>query len=129
MNVVVLYVANNLVAWGWFPWLTADFDKVVPYISAAILASIVVNAFYLLYDEAWFKSIGEAASLVLTVIANIQLLRVFPFDFSAYEWNWDAIVRVILILITFGMIVGIIAQFATLVRAIVVGSDASHPAH
>jgi hypothetical protein len=128
VNVVVLYIASNIVAWGWFPWLTADFDDVVPYISVAILASIVVNALYIVYDGAWFKSIGETISLVLTLIANVQLLRVFPFDFSAYQWNWDAIVRVVLILATIGMIAGIIAQLATLVRAIVVGSDASHPA-
>jgi hypothetical protein len=128
INVVVLYVANNIVAWGWFPWLTADFDEVLPYISIAILASIVVNAIYILYDDAWFKSICETISLVLSLIANVQLLRVFPFDFSAYQWNWDAIVRVVLILATIGMVAGIIAQVVTLLRTIVVGSDASHPA-
>lgn len=128
VNVVVLYIASNIVAWGWFSWLTADFDEVVPYISISILASIVVNALYVVYDGAWFKSIGETITLVLTLIANVQLLRVFPFDFSAYQWNWDAIVRVVLILATIGMIAGIIAQLATLVRAIVVGSDTSHPA-
>lgn len=128
INVVVLYVANNVVAWGWFPWLTADFDEVVPYISVAILSSIVVNAMYILYDGAWFKSIGETISLVLTLVSNVQLLRVFPFDFSAYQWNWEATVRVVLILATIGMIAGIIAQLVTLVRAIVVGTDTSHPA-
>ncbi len=127
LNVVVLYVANNIVAWGWFPWLTADFDEVVPYISVALLASIVVNAIYILYDKAWFKSIGETIGLVLSLIANLELLRVFPFDFSAYQWNWDAIVRVVLILATIGMIAGIIAQVVTLLRAVFVGSDA-HPA-
>jgi hypothetical protein len=128
INVVVLYIANNIVAWGWFPWLTADFDEVLPYISIAILASILVNAIYILYDGAWFKAIGETISLVLTLIANVQLLRVFPFDFSAYQWNWDATARMVLIVATIGMIAGIIAQLVTLVRAIVVGTDASHPA-
>lgn len=128
INVVVLYVANNVVAWDWFPWLTSEFDEVVPYISVAILSSIVVNALYILFDGAWFKSIGETISLVLTLIANVQLLRVFPFDFSAYQWNWEATVRMVLILATIGMIAGIVAQLVTLVRAIVVGTDASHPA-
>jgi hypothetical protein len=128
LSVVVVYLANNIVAWGWFPWLTADFDEVVPYISVAVIASIVVNAIYIVHDAAWLKAIGETISLVLTVIANVQLLRVFPFDYSAYQWNWAGIVRVALILATIGMIAGIIAQVATLVRAIVAQSDASRSA-
>ena len=128
VNGVVLYLANNIVAWGWFPWLTDDFEQVLPYIDLAIIASIIVNAIYVLYDEAWFKAIGETVGLALSLVATAQLLRVFPFDFSGYAWNWDAIVTTVLILAMVGIVAGIVGQMTTLVRTIVLGGDASHPA-
>lgn len=128
VNGVVLYVANNIVAWGWFPWLSDDFDQVLPYIDLAILASVIVNVVYVLYDETWFRAIGETVGLGLSLVATAQLLRVFPFDFSGYAWNWDAIATTVLILMMVGMVAGIVGQMTTLVREIALGNDASHPA-
>lgn len=118
-NGIVLLIANNLLAWGWFSWLTEDFDEVLPWINISILASILVNAIFVLYDEEWFKTTCELVTIGLSLLATAQMLRVFPFDFSAYSWNWEATVRILLILAIVGMSAGFIANTVKLIQSIV----------
>ena len=114
VNIGLLVVVLNLVSWGWFPWLTEEFDEVVPYLVASIAATMLVNAAYFVFDPPWFKSLTELGTLVLSMIATVRLLGVFPFDFSAYEFPWGTLARSILGLAIFGIAVAMIAQLAKL---------------
>ena len=40
----ILFVVNNLLAWDIVPFLTDDFDQLLPIVNASLVASIVVNA-------------------------------------------------------------------------------------
>ena len=116
LNIGFLVIVVNLVSWGWFPWLTEEFDDVVPYIVLSVAGTMAVNAAYLFYDPPWFKSLTELGTLVLSLVATVRMLQVFPFDFSAYDFAWGTLVRWILGFAIFGMSIGMIAHLTKLIR-------------
>jgi len=115
-NVALLVIVNNILDWGWLPWLTEGFREVLPVMNVSLSVSIVVNAIYLFYDAPGFKAAAELALLIISLVVTIRLLRVFPFDFSAYDFSWGTLARWLLGLAIFGICVGMIAQVAQLAR-------------
>ena len=118
LNAGFLYVVQHLVEWDLFPWLTVEFEEVAPIISLSLLVSILVNVAYVFYDAAWFKALTQIVALAIALAATIQVYRVFPFDFSAYQFNWEAVARAVLILAMVGIVIGMIAEGMKLVRAV-----------
>ena len=117
VNLLLLFIVNNLLEWDVLPWLTEEFEDVLPIMNASIMASIVVNALYIVYDARWFKALGELVTLGFSIAVGVTLLRVFPFDFSAYSWNWEATTRVIIVLAIVAMVIAVIVNIARLVNA------------
>jgi len=60
-NVALLVIANNILDWGWLPWLTEDFARVLPVMNVSFGASIAANAVYLLYDRPGFRPVQNSA--------------------------------------------------------------------
>jgi hypothetical protein len=118
INVALIYVVQNLVAWDWFSWLTEDFNKVVPIITASLVVSAAANLLYILYDVKWFKSLTQLGVLGIGLAATIRFYQVFPFDFSAYEFQWETVAKVVLILGIVGSGIGIIVELSRLARAV-----------
>jgi len=115
----ILFVVNNLLAWDIVPFLTDDFDQLLPIVNASLVASIVVNAIWILYDAAWIRSTGQII-LNLTSVAVLALtLRVFPFDFSPYSFDWKALTRVIIVFLIVALVIATIVEIVKLVSAIV----------
>ena len=98
-NVAFLVVVNNVVEWGWFSWVTADLNDVLPIINVSLIASIVANAAYLAFDPPWFKSTAEFGLLIISLTVAVRLLQVFPFEFSTDGWET----------LTRGLLIGVIA--------------------
>jgi hypothetical protein len=115
-NVALLVIANNLLDWGWLPWLTEEFGRVLPVLNVSLAASIAVNTVYLVYDGRVFKALAELGLLVISLIVTIRFWRVFPFDFSAYDFGWGTLVRWLLGLAMFGICVGMLVQLTRLAR-------------
>jgi hypothetical protein len=44
-------------------------------------------------------------------------LQVFPFDFSAYVFDWEVVARVVLVLAIIGASIGAVAEIAKLVKS------------
>ena len=118
VNAVLLVVVNNLLEWGWFSWLTDDFELVVPLVNASLVATILVTVAYLVYDPAWFKAATQILVNVIGLGVIVRMLRVFPFDFSAYDFNWAAVARGVLIVGLLGVIAGTIAEVVKLIRSV-----------
>lgn len=121
INVALVYVVHNLLDWDVAPFLTADFDRVVPIVTVSLIATAVFNLIYVLYDPRWFKSLSQIGLLGISIAATAKMYQVFPFDFSAYEFDWETLTRVVMIIAIVGAAVGIITEFAKLARA--VGGD------
>jgi hypothetical protein len=116
VNVVMLVITQNILEWGWLPFLTADFALVEPWISLSLTASIVVNLIYIFDDAPWVKSIGQIGVNLLSVFVTWQILTVFPFDFSAYAFDWEVLARAVLILAIVGASIGALVELVKLVR-------------
>ena len=117
VNAVVLFVMNNLLNWEWPPWLTQEFEEVLPLINASILATMLFTTVYLFYDGPAFRQLGDLVSLAISIAAAARTLSVYPFDFSAYSFNWDLATKAILILALFGMTVAFIVNVVKLIGA------------
>ena len=116
VNVALLIAANNLLAWDIFPFLTDDFDRVLPIITVSLAAGIAVNLIYLAYDAGWFKALTQIGLLVISLAATIRLYQVFPFDFSAYEFGWETLAKWVLILAMVGVGIGMITELVKLAK-------------
>jgi hypothetical protein len=114
VNLVMLVIANNILDWGWLPFLTDGFAQVVPWISLGLVATIVANAVYQFNDTLAVKSTGQIGVNLISVFVTYQIWQVFPFDFSAYGFNWEAVVRVLLVLAMVGAGIGVFAEGAKL---------------
>lgn len=122
VNAVMLVIVNNILAWGWFSWLTEDFELLLPIVNLSIIASIFANLIYLTYDAQWFKTLADTGLLVISLSVAIRTWQVFPFDFTGWEFDWTPVIRVVLALAIVGMTIGLIVN---VVRLIVMAAKAA----
>jgi hypothetical protein len=97
VNSVLLWVAHQLLDWGWPSFLTPEFDEVLPIVSASFVASIVANVLFVVHDPPWFRSLLDAVTSAISLTAGIRVLQVFPFDFSTWGTDWSWLVRTVLV--------------------------------
>lgn len=117
VGAAMLYVANHLLEWGWFSWLTEDFERVLPILNVSIWAGIVCNVLYFLYDAEWFKLLTQIPQLVISGLVGFRMLAVFPFDFSAYEFAWDTVARWCIVLPLVGIGIALVVVTIRLIGA------------
>ena len=53
---------------------------------------------------------GQITLNLISLVVTYRIWQVFPFDFSAYDFNWDLLTQVILILAMVGSGVGLVAE-------------------
>ena len=117
VQIALLIVVNNLVEWDILPFITEEFNDLVPYINVSLVASIVVNAVYFAFDPRWFKSLGQAILNTISLVVIVQTYRIFPFDFSGSSFNWTAVTRVCLVVLMVLIGIGIIGEFVKMFQA------------
>jgi hypothetical protein len=116
VNAVLLFVVVNLLAWGWLPFLTDEFARVLPLLQLSLLATIAINVVYLWYDPPVFRSLMQIGLSGIALAVSLRVYDVYPFDFSPYVAAWDVAARVLLILAIIGTIVGIVAEVVRLAK-------------
>ena len=118
-NLVLLFIVNNLLAWGWIPFLTDDFEQLLPIVSLSFVVGAIANFAFIFYNARWFRSAGQIVQNVVSLFVIVATLKVFPFDFSPYSINWETVTRVVLILSGVAVAIGLIAEVVKLIRALV----------
>jgi hypothetical protein len=78
---------------------------------------MVVNLSYVFFDSRWFKSITQIGLAGVSLAATVRLYRVFPFDFSAYDFGWDTLARAVLIIAMVGIVISIVVEVVKLLGA------------
>lgn len=114
MNVVIWVIVNVSPGWQELPFLTGDFTSILSLVNLTLVTSALVNAAYLLFDPAWFKSVTQIGVLAIGLAAAIRMWQVFPFDFAASSIPWTGITRTLLILAILGSVVAIISEVVKL---------------
>ena len=118
VQVALLILVNNLVEWDIAPFITDEFNDLVPYINVSLVASMVVNALYFAFDPRWFRSLTQAILNVISLVVIVQTYRIFPFDFSGSDFNWTALTRTGLIVLMVLVGVGIIGEVVKMFQAL-----------
>lgn len=110
INVAMLVVVQNILDWGWLPFLTPEFNDVVPWMSLGLIATIVANVVYQFTDTPVVKSTGQILVNVISILVTYQLFLVFPFDFSGSAFGWSVVIRILLVLAIVGAGVGVLVE-------------------
>lgn len=115
-NGVMIWVAHNIVGWDVFGWLTADFDRLLPWLTVSFVIGIVLDLVYVWNDAVPVKSPGQILSSVVGLIVTIQTLRIFPFDFSGYGFDYAMALRIALWVAAAGIVFGAYTEASKLAR-------------
>ncbi len=116
VNGGLLYVVRHLVEWDIVPFLTDEFDQVVPIISLSLIASVVVNGLRLAGVPNWLSLVGDLISTTISLVATLRIYTVFPFDFDDGGVPWDLAARGLLIIALFGTAIALIVVLVKLMR-------------
>lgn len=116
VNLLVLGFINTWPGWESFDFVTADAADVVPLINLSIGVSILVNLVYLVADAPRIKAIGEMVTSAVAMVVSVIVLRVFPFDFSAYAFPWELVTRVILVIAVIGSGISVLINLYRAIR-------------
>ena len=110
INVLMLIVVRNILDWDVLPFLTDRLEQVVPWVTLSLTATIVANLIYLFKDAQAIRSTGGIVTNLISLIVTYQVYQVFPFDFSAYDFNWEVVTRVVLIVAMVGAGIGMLTE-------------------
>ena len=115
----ILYVVNHLLEWDIVPFLTTYFDQLLPIINASLVASIVVNAIWVMYDAMWIRSTGQIVLNLISIGVLTLTFQVFPFDFSPYSFDWEPLLKVLLVFVVLALVIATVVEIVKLISAIV----------
>ena len=127
VNVLLVVVVNNILSWGWLPWLTSEFEELLPIINLSLGVNIVLNLLYMAYDESPFKAATQIIVNLVAIVVLVRTFQIYPFDFSAYEFpieisafdlSWDLLARFVLGLAIFGTAIAVVTETVKLSRAL-----------
>ena len=118
VQTALLIVVNNLVEWDLLPFITEEFNDLVPYVNVSLVAGMLVNAASIAFDPRWFRSLTQVILNVISVVVIVQTYRIFPFDFSGSDFNWTALTRTILVVLMVLITIGTIGEIAKMVRVL-----------
>jgi hypothetical protein len=119
INLALLWVVNISPGWGIVPFLTDDFARVVGVVNASLLVGVVSNLVYLAADPVWLRRLGDAITAAFALVVLLQLVTVFPFDLGTVWSGWETVLRTGLALACVGTGIGVIANLAQLLRALI----------
>ena len=115
----ILFVANSVLPWNVVPFLTADFEQILPVVNVSLVSSIAANAVWVLYDAAWIRTAGQIVLNVVGIAMFALTLRVFPFDFSAYQFDWELLIRLTLVGLIIALVIATIVEIVKLISTFV----------
>ncbi|MFP4635659.1 MAG: hypothetical protein ACLFRD_07355 [Nitriliruptoraceae bacterium] len=119
INGVLLWVAHQLLGWGWPGFLTDDFEQVLGILTASFVASILANLALAAHHRGRFRAFADLVTAGFALAVGVRLWEVFPIDFTGYATDWSGVVRVAL---GVGIAATGIAIVANLVK-LLTGSD------
>ena len=113
LNAVFFYLINVQPGWQVVPFLTSETPQVLDLLNFSVIAAIVVNTVYLLYDAPWCKAVGDLMLAVIGLAVLERIWRVFPFAFAGRP---VLLIHAVLVLAIAGTVAAVIVNVVVLVR-------------
>jgi hypothetical protein len=116
VNAAVLYAVNRWPGWSSLDFLTASTEQVLGIVNASIVASLVANLIYAVADPPRLKAFGDIVTTGIGLAAAVRIWQVFPFDFGDASFDWELLVRILIVVAIAASVIAIIAAATRLVR-------------
>ena len=116
INLAIIYAVQVWPGWRTVPILTEETTRVLGLFTVSLLVSAVANVIYILADPPAIRAVGEVITTVLGIAVMVQMWRVFPFDFAAYDAPWPIVTRLLLAMAIAGSGVAVLIQLTRLFR-------------
>ena len=121
LNAIMLWMAHQLLRWEWPAFLTEEFDRLLPIVTASFLASIAVNGALLIRDASRFRGLTDLVTAAFGLAVSLRTWTVFPFDFSGYGNDWTWLARTVVVVGIVGTSIGIGVAVVKMVRPAAAG--------
>jgi hypothetical protein len=113
-NIVFLWFVNSVAGWDW-RFITDDFPAVLWAIYLSIGFQIAGNALLLFFHPRFLHHTIQALLDVVSLLALIVLVTVFPFDFAGAG---DLIAKVVLSVAIGGTVIGTVVNLLKAIGAV-----------
>lgn len=118
INVLLIFAINEWPGWREVSFLTDETTSVIPLVNAALVISVVINAIYLVADPRWLRALGEAVNAAVSFVVILVVFTVWPFDFSAWSFDWTMLVQIMGVIGLVGSLVAVITNLVTFTREV-----------
>ncbi len=118
------YGINFWPGWQSIPVLTEAAAGLLPLLNLWLLAVVVSNAVYIVFDAPWFKSASQIFVTTASIALAAKAYTDFPFDFSMfYYYDFDWIAGLALMAAVVGGLIRLVVLGIRFVRAATRGMD------
>jgi uncharacterized membrane protein len=116
---IAWYAANPDGSITRLPLLTADYFSFLPILVAAFVITIIAYIVLITYDPYWLRETIQIALGVIGIAVIVNLLVIFPFDFSVIPNDYVAgivpgVVAAVFVLVAVGLGIGALVRFIKL---------------
>ncbi|PFG43744.1 hypothetical protein ATJ88_2451 [Isoptericola jiangsuensis] len=115
VQVLVLVVLHVWPGWQAAPFLTEATVEVLPAVNASIVAGLVAQLVYVVADPPRLRAFGDVVVTAVGLVAIVTVWDVFPFTFPGQTFDWELLVRILLVLAAVGSVLAILAGLVRLV--------------
>lgn len=115
LNALMLWVAHQLLDWGWPGFLTDDFELVLGFATASFIANIVANLGLAVRYHGCAPPLADLVTAAFALAVGLRMWAVFPLDFTGYATDWSGWVRVALVTGIVASGIAIIVNLAKLI--------------
>ncbi len=119
-NIIFLYIVNNLLNWN-LSFIAPTFSQVLFILNISIIANILGNIAFLIYQRGWFRSITQIILNAIGFVAAYTLYVIFPFTFQTIAFAY--ILKFLLIIGMIGLVIATIVEVLRLVFVNILKSE------
>ena len=118
INAVMLWVMNQLPVWKPF-FLLDSYSEVLWAINMSLIVQIILNLVLIFFHPLFFHHLIQTVFSLVSIIALLWIVQVFPLDFSSRLGDWfNLVFRIVLIIGIVGSAIGGITNFVRFLRAL-----------
>lgn len=114
VNAVALWFVTNLPDWELLRFVTDAWSQVVGVVALSITAQIAASVGTLVDDRRTTRAATQVLAHLVGIAATWRVLRVFPFDFSTYAFDWTPLLRVALVVGVVGTGIALVVELIRL---------------
>ncbi len=108
---VMLYIVDNILEWGWLPFLTDAFNDVIPVINWSLWIDIGLSLVLLALYSPKLKMATVVVANAVSLVVIMRFWEVFPFDFEEWGRGWlEAPVRLVLLVALVGTAISLLVN-------------------